>query len=193
MCAGPPCNRDRCHSQTSWIVRFFQCARGSMSMALDESVAEALRRPFIVPARAERKLTGKNREQSHPLALDSDGNHNGAEWNRAVDWKHPDVAGPPPLRCDGAVKAPAGRNHRSVVQGNALRFGVCCWCPGSMFRPDHIFFKILRAATQLEFPSPMLRHLRGQTFLFFCRSQGPVFQFTRLTQKLYLRFIHLEA
>lgn len=40
-----------------------------MSTVLDESVAEAPRRPFIVPARAERKLTGKNREQSHPLVL----------------------------------------------------------------------------------------------------------------------------
>jgi hypothetical protein len=103
------------------------------------------------------------------------------------------VAGPPPLRCDGAVKAPAGRNHRSVVQGNALRFGVCCLVPREHVPPGSYFFKILRATTQLESPPAMLRHPRGQPLLFLCRSQGPVFQFTRLAQKLHLRFIHLEA
>ena len=40
-----------------------------MSTVLDESVAEALSRPFIVSAKVERKTRGKNREQSHPLVL----------------------------------------------------------------------------------------------------------------------------
>ena len=40
-----------------------------MSTVLDESIAEAVSQPFIVPVKAERKLTGKNGEQSHPFVL----------------------------------------------------------------------------------------------------------------------------